>query len=411
MDNKDLFYLDMAKTMYTQGEYILSKNTILPIVEKYKSVSITHQDICDLYVSYDNICNIFGEENSFFYKMEYIFHYLNQICVSKEFHIFFHTIYCTSLLKQKRYNEAKQLLCYQNYINIPGIHFLEMSFFKPSDRNKILFIYYSGGIGDFIMFGRIVHELCDTYKHNKIVWFISFPSLMWLFENVFGYHSNLLLLTESSIQKLNHFDYHCSLLQLYPYMNYTTYQSIPFLPYLNHMDLIIQEKHYIILNRMKSKEYSKRIVINWKGNPLNGHEKHNRGIDLQHMIPLLEIKSICWIIVNKTLSFDEMHILKKYDNVYILNDSIEHFDEPKSFYDTMIILKHVDYVISTDTSIVHIALTMGIVTYVLLTVGCEWRWTSNDKTTVWYPKANLIRQHQIKNWNHVIKEIKCVLSH
>lgn len=406
MDYNDLMYLDMAKKMYTHGEYKLSTQTILPIIEKYKNHTINNENLCDLYVSYDNICNVFGEVNCFFDKMEYIYKYVDQIKVSTEFHIFFHTIFCTSLLRQKRYNEAKNLLCYQNYINIPRLHYLEMSFFKPNDRNKTLFIYYSGGIGDFIMLGRIVHELCDTYKHNKIVWLISFSSLMWLFDKSFGYHSNLLLLTEEHLKHLKYFDYHCSLLQLFTFMNYTTYDSILFIDYLGNMEIECQSKHNLFLKQISDhKQYRKKIVLNWKGNPNNGHEKHNRGMELQNMIPLLNLEDICWIIVNKSISSNEMKILKKYKNVYILNNNLSSFDDKKSFYDTMIILKRVDCVISTDTSIVHIALTMNIETYVLLTIGCEWRWTRHDKNTVWYPKANLIRQNQIKNWDNVIRKL------
>lgn len=409
MDYNDLMHLCVAKNMYTQGEYFLSKQTILPIIEKHKNSPIINQDMCDLYVSYDNICNVFGEVNCLFDKMEHIFNNLSKIEVSREFHIFFHTIYCTSLLRQKRYNEAKNLLCYQNYINIPGINFLDMSFFKSIDKDKILFIYYSGGIGDYIMFGRIVHELCNTYKNNKIIWFISFSSLMWLFEKVFGHYTNLLLLNDQQIKYLKHFDYHCSLLQLYKNMNYTTYESIIFFPYLGKIRLNYYSKHEFFLERIsKNKQYRKKIVLNWKGNPNNGHEKHNRGIQLQNMINLLEIKDICWIIVNKCISSDELEIFKKYKNVYILIHEIPNFDHPKSFYDTMIILKHVDCVISTDTSIVHIALTMGIQTYVLLTKGCEWRWT-HDKITKWYPEAKLIRQKKMQDWSNVIQELKITI--
>jgi len=406
MNYNDLMYLNIAKNMYTQGDYILSKQAILQVIEKCKDFPINDQDLCDVFVSYDNICNVFGEDNTFFYKMEYIFNNLDQIKVSKEFHVFFHTIYCTSLLRQKRYNKAKNILCYQNYINIPRLNFLEMSFFKPDDTDKILFIYYSGGIGDYIMLGRIVHKLCETYKHNKIVWFISFTSLMWLFEDAFGGYSNLLLITEQHLQHLNRFDHHCSLLQLYTFMNYTEYNSIFFIPYLGNIRINCQMKHELFFNQInEDKNYRKKIVLNWKGNPMNGHEKHNRRMNLQNTIPLLEIDDICWIIVNKSITLDEMELLNKYKNVYILKDIIPHFDDTRSFYDTILVLKHVDGVISTDTSIVHLALTMNIETYVLLTVGCEWRWTQNDTNTVWYPNANLIRQNKIHDWNNVIRQL------
>ena len=52
--------------------------------------------------------------------------------------------------------------------------------------------------------------------------------------------------------------------------------------------------------------------------------------------------------------------------------------------------------------------SLDIKTYVLLTLGCEWRWT-NDKTTNWYPKAHLLRQTELSNWTTVISELKEIL--
>ena len=67
-------------------------------------------------------------------------------------------------------------------------------------------------------------------------------------------------------------------------------------------------------------------------------------------------------------------------------------------------LRNVEGVISTDTSLPHLSLSLGIKTFVLLTVGCEWRWTQ-DKTTNWYPEAILIRQNKIFNWEEPIKKL------
>jgi hypothetical protein len=54
--------------------------------------------------------------------------------------------------------------------------------------------------------------------------------------------------------------------------------------------------------------------------------------------------------------------------------------------------------ITTDTSLAHLCGTLGINTYVLLSAGCDWRWTKN-KTTNWYPNVTLIRQSKPFEWN------------
>ena len=71
-------------------------------------------------------------------------------------------------------------------------------------------------------------------------------------------------------------------------------------------------------------------------------------------------------------------ILEKY-NVKDLSEIIDN-DNEKAFYDSVTIMKNVDLVISTDTSIIHLAGSMGIKSVCLLTIGNEWRWTSDINT-------------------------------
>ena len=71
-------------------------------------------------------------------------------------------------------------------------------------------------------------------------------------------------------------------------------------------------------------------------------------------------------------------------------------------------MRKVEGLISTDTSLPHLALSLGIKTYVLLTLGCEWRWTNDEKTN-WYPNAILLRQTELSNWKNVINKLKNIL--
>ena len=75
------------------------------------------------------------------------------------------------------------------------------------------------------------------------------------------------------------------------------------------------------------------------------------------------------------------------------------------FEDSISIINNVDGVISTDTSLVHLSANLNVKTFVLLTLGCEWRWTRNDKNTNWYPNSILIRQNKFNDWSNVIDEL------
>lgn len=84
-------------------------------------------------------------------------------------------------------------------------------------------------------------------------------------------------------------------------------------------------------------------------------------------------------------------ILKKY-NIIDLSDKIDL--NGKAFYDTISILKKIDLFISTDTSLLHLAGSMGINSIGLITKGCEWRWKNGVKgkyETPWYPDMVILR--------------------
>jgi ADP-heptose:LPS heptosyltransferase len=54
-------------------------------------------------------------------------------------------------------------------------------------------------------------------------------------------------------------------------------------------------------------------------------------------------------------------------------------------------LKCMDVVVSADTGFVHVALTLGVRTCVLLPCYADWRWGVGE-TTPWYPAAAARRQ-------------------
>ena len=56
-------------------------------------------------------------------------------------------------------------------------------------------------------------------------------------------------------------------------------------------------------------------------------------------------------------------------------------------------MKYLDLVITTDTSIAHLAGTLGIQTWVLLPQVPDWRWFLNKNESIWYDNMRLFRQN------------------
>ena len=312
--------------------------------------------------------------------------------------------YAHFLLLHKNYIDSKK---YAKYINsvvkkneFIDIHYDTMDYFKEGDTNKTLLIYTSGGIGDKIMYSRFIKRVCEMNKNNKIIFLID-DNLFWIYSHVYKDVENIRLVKHSNFRSILYFDYHINVIMLMYCLN-MTYETLYIDNYLSNLpesQILLDD----IIDPLKI-----NIVINWHGNYQNTNEKYNRGMNLKNMIVLFEnecLKNINWITVQKEVNKEEMEILKKY-NVKNLCDTID--NDCDSFKDTITLLKKVDLVISTDTSLVHIASTMDIKCWSLLTVGCDWRW-GKDKFCAWYPKLKMIRQKSVGDWNYVIKTVMSAL--
>jgi len=404
-ETHDHTYLDIIKQKYTKGDYMSANQDIQYLLTKYNNTSLKELFIADLYISYDNICNALNNINMYRNTLDDIVTNIHTYTSNTSFIQSLYTNYCLTLLTYQEYQHADTYLSVYNKIdNLDS----EMSFFQEGDVNKTLFIYYMGGIGDLLMFARIIPELCSTYKHNTIKWMINFPNMKWLIDTVCNDIPNLVILYNNSIHETGNFDYHCNLHKVYSFLQYKTYDSIPFIPYLLNINPEPTQKCTQLIDTLTNTT-KKNYIFNWSTNVQHSSNAAKRTMELQYAMSLFEVDNINWIITNKDISPQEYEILQKYNNIIVLHDHLDTYDSESTFYDTMTILKYIHGVISTDTSLVHLSLTMDIPTYVLLDIGCDWRW-GRQQMTKWYPNAHLIRQTTLRNWDTVIHTLLQIIQ-
>lgn len=77
----------------------------------------------------------------------------------------------------------------------------------------------------------------------------------------------------------------------------------------------------------------------------------------------------------------------------------------KSFADTAAILTQLDLVISADTAVAHLTGGLGVPVWVLLPMGCDWRWLMKRDDSPWYPSARLFRQRRLGDWGEVLERV------
>lgn len=73
--------------------------------------------------------------------------------------------------------------------------------------------------------------------------------------------------------------------------------------------------------------------------------------------------------------------------------------------DTAAILKNLDLVISSDTSLVHMAGGLGVPTWIVLHWAADWRWLLDREDSPWYPTMRLFRQPEQGNWDKVFRQV------
>jgi hypothetical protein len=249
------------------------------------------------------------------------------------------------------------------------------------------------------MYARFIRKICEINEKNNIVFLID-DGLVWIFKHVYNDIKNIKIIKFSERDNLPFFDYHINITMLLKFLN-VTYENL----YIDYYLKNIPETTFDTSNIIDSTK--KNIVINWHGNLNNCHEKYNRGMNIEKLIPLFEkFPTINWLSVQKEVSKQELDILHKY-NVKDLSKLVDNNGD--IYKDTLQILKKVDLVITTDTSLIHVAATADINCWLLLTVGCEWRWTKDD-VSFWYPKVKLLRQNKIGYWEEVVEKIVTELN-
>jgi len=81
-----------------------------------------------------------------------------------------------------------------------------------------------------------------------------------------------------------------------------------------------------------------------------------------------------------------------------------------AFLDTAAIIKNLDLVITSDTSIAHLAGALGVETWLALAHVPDWRWGLSGDATPWYPWMNLYRQQSPGEWAGVFSRIAAQLE-
>ena len=264
------------------------------------------------------------------------------------------------------------------HVNIPRLKSLE-----NLDKKKIL-VWHEQGLGDTIQFSRYVDELISLGP--KITFEIQ-SELKSFMSRQFN-----CIITEDTGSEI--YDFQIPLLSL-PYLFYKSDKYISkitnfLVPSIKKID---EWKSNLSLSKEKI-----NIGISISGNPK--HTKDNRRrIGIKNFLKFKKFSRL--FVIQKELYKEDEMVLKNDEDIVFLGKH----DKWKDFEDTSAIVENMDFIISIDTSLIHLAGSMNKKSMLLLSKPADWRWTEDNNTTPnWYDSIKILRQKKVGSWESVIKE-------
>lgn len=267
------------------------------------------------------------------------------------------------------------------YPHIPKLESID------SVQNQKVVVWHEQGFGDVIQFSRYVPLL---YERGASLTFLVQKPLLELFQEQLDCRVTSDYLIDEK------FDFAIPLLSL-PKLFQTTLDCIP---------------------QVKPFQISQNKVNDWKKRLSLSQTKLNVGLAIsgsrsfklftENMVPIEKMKpllSYCqFFLIQKELTPEEEVFAQQYPEISFLGTQI------KNFHDTAAIIQSLDIVISSDTSIIHMAGSLNKQSFLLSRWNPDWRWLIDRTDSPWYPTVHILRQPTKGDWDSVIEVLQSKIA-
>ncbi len=247
-------------------------------------------------------------------------------------------------------------------------------------NGKRILLWAEQGLGDAIQFARYVDLV--RQRGGKVILGVS-TLLTRLMAWMPGELSVVSSLVTSQGNPL--FDVQCPLMTL-PFIFGTELNSIP-----RPASFVIPEARRGEWQQRLGCQEKLKIGLVWAGNPDHKNDS-NRSIEFKQVKRLLAVPSC------------HFFSLQVGRDVQIESEGIENLAPLLTdFAETAAAISQLDLVITVDTSVAHLAGSLGVPTWVLLPIAPDWRWMLGREDSPWYPSMRLFRQSTRRDWESVIE--------
>ena len=270
---------------------------------------------------------------------------------------------------------------------------LKRNFTKPrlSDKNiagKRILVYDEQGYGDTIQFCRFIKLLKDCGAYVILQTHATLADLM---KNCVGVDKAIPRTTLNDPENLE-YDFHIPLLSLPAFFGIKNDKTISYeFPYVK-TDMKLKETY-----RKELFETDKvKVGLVWEGKKPVYNE--HRSATLETLIPLIKAFDFNFY------SLQQKHVAERNETLMRELGVVDLSEHLHNFSQTAAIMDNLDFVITIDTSMAHLAGALNKKTFVLLSRKADWRWSTGEKTP-WYPTHILVRQEKLYDWKTAINKL------
>jgi tetratricopeptide (TPR) repeat protein len=260
-------------------------------------------------------------------------------------------------------------------------------------KGKTILLYSEQGLGDTIHFVRFAKLLQDRGARTILA---MQPALLALLQHCPGIHR----LIPNTLGIDEGIDYHCSLLDVARVLQIDDKNIPNECPYIQIPKPLIDYWGNVLSKALPSAKL--RVGIVWQGNPDHQADMF-RSIPLSAMKPLADIEGIQLISLQRGHGTEQLKSWTGSKLIYCMPEEID--QSSGAFMDTSAILHHLDWIVTSDTSMAHLSGALARPTCLMLGYTPDWRWLQERIDSPWYPSLRLFRQAKIGDWSDVVQSV------
>lgn len=259
-------------------------------------------------------------------------------------------------------------------------------------EGKTILLYAEQGLGDTLQFVRYARRVKAL---GASVVLECPPALVRLLASCAGIDR---LVAQGD--ELPPFDAYAPLLSL-PRLMQTTLETIP-----NHVPYLAADPELAAYWRGKLAHLKGlRVGIHWRGRGGQGVFRR-RDIPLAHLAEL-DTEAVSLVSLQKGADSQERSSADTA-NIYFPDEPIDTTNG--GFMDTAAIMSNLDLIITSDTSLPHLAGALGLPVWLALPHVPSWQWLRERRDSPWYPTLRIFRQSAPGDWTGVFKALRRELS-